>query len=130
MALTALFSVLVFGILAMGVLYRFFADREATALDEELFVIAVAIEDGGDIEALARANATTRVTLVAEDGTVLFDSRSAAQTMGNHLERPEIQQALASGLGGSVRRSETLGEQTIYRAKRLADGSVLRISGT
>jgi len=130
MALTALLSVLAFGVLSMGVLYRFFAARTAAALDSDLGIISAALEGGAGVEALARANADARVTLVLADGTVLFDSRERASDMGNHLDRPEIRDALETGSGASVRRSDTLGEQTIYRARRLRDGSVLRVSGT
>ncbi|MGN0708143.1 MAG: sensor histidine kinase [Faecalibacterium sp.] len=68
-----------------------------------------------------------RITLIAEDGTVLFDS-AAAQPMENHLTRPEIQQALQQGIGRDQRASSTLGYQTYYYARLLADGTILRVS--
>ena len=68
------------------------------------------------------------MTHIAQDGSVLFDSDAEAGEMENHLERPEIRQALTSGVGSSTRQSDTLGEMTIYRAIKLDDGTVLRAS--
>jgi two-component system phosphate regulon sensor histidine kinase PhoR len=70
-----------------------------------------------------------RVTWIAADGSVMYDSEVAnTAQMDNHLARSEIAQALATGEGQSSRYSDTLGEVTYYHALRLADGSVLRIS--
>jgi len=68
------------------------------------------------------------VTLIAPDGGVLYDSRADSAGMENHLAREEVQQALSEGRGQGVRFSDTLQEQTIYRARLLDDGNVLRIS--
>ncbi|MGB6201006.1 MAG: ATP-binding protein [Candidatus Acidiferrales bacterium] len=60
----------------------------------------------------------TRATVIAADGTVLADSDSDFRTMENHSNRPEVQQALATGQGSSVRHSATLGRDLVYRAVR------------
>ena len=69
-----------------------------------------------------------RVTLVGEDGQVLFDSEADSASMENHGERPEIVEAMETGEGQAVRNSETLSENTFYYAVRLENGSVLRIA--
>ena len=69
-----------------------------------------------------------RLTWIAEDGTVLFDNDAAASGLTNHLDRPEIQEALSTGEGESIRGSETLGMDTYYYALRLENGTVLRVS--
>jgi len=56
-----------------------------------------------------------RVTIMATDGGVLADS-SITTIVDNHLNRPEVQQALATGRGFSVRFSTTLGQEMIYAA--------------
>ncbi|MCF0146738.1 MAG: hypothetical protein HUJ73_09170, partial [Eubacterium sp.] len=71
-----------------------------------------------------------RVTLISEDGTVLFESDEDSSQMENHAERPEVQSAFANGSGSATRLSETLGQQTYYYALRIPDGSVIRISRT
>ena len=68
------------------------------------------------------------MTWVAADGKVLYDTETDAETLENHAERDEIKEALTSGSGESIRYSSTLLENTMYCAKRLDDGSVLRIS--
>ena len=86
----------------------------------------------GGAEFLARLEQQPghRVTVVDPTGRVLFDSISNPAQMDNHLDRPEIKAAFASGTGESTRYSGTLGERTYYYAVGLADGSVLRLSGT
>lgn len=69
-----------------------------------------------------------RITLVAPDGAVLFESDADAGQMDNHLSRPEIQDAFAHGNGQSVRKSDTVGQRIYYYAQRLPDGAVLRVS--
>jgi two-component system phosphate regulon sensor histidine kinase PhoR len=60
-----------------------------------------------------------RVTIIAPDGTVLGESQQASAIMPNHSDRPEIIQALASGVGSSTRLSATLGLEMLYTAVRL-----------
>ena len=68
-----------------------------------------------------------RITLISRDGSVLFES-ATDQPMENHLSRPEIQQALASGVGREIRDSQTLGYETYYYAVRMPNGDVLRVA--
>ena len=69
-----------------------------------------------------------RATLVAKDGTVLYDSLVSAASLPNHRSRPEVAQALRGGRGSSERDSETVGYVSIYQAQRLDSGNVLRLS--
>ena len=69
-----------------------------------------------------------RVTWIAADGTVKYDNRSNPKTMENHADRQEVREAMENDSGTSVRRSSTLSEHTMYYAKRLSDGTVLRLS--
>jgi two-component system phosphate regulon sensor histidine kinase PhoR len=69
-----------------------------------------------------------RLTWIAEDGTVLFDNDAGASGLANHLDRPEIQEAMTNGEGESIRSSQTLGMDTYYYALRLENGTVLRVS--
>ena len=59
-----------------------------------------------------------RVSVIRADGHVLADSQSDAQSMENHADRPEVQEALAKGEGRSVRRSVTLNRDLLYYAVR------------
>ena len=71
-----------------------------------------------------------RITLIAADGSVLFDSYADEDDLDNHLSRPEIADALSAGSGQAERLSDTFGARSYYSALRLDDGSVLRIGGT
>ncbi|MBX3324611.1 MAG: ATP-binding protein [Nitrospira sp.] len=65
---------------------------------------------------------SARITLIASDGTVLADSAVRdvdIPTLDNHISRPEVTQALATGHGQDVRASRTTGERTMYHARLL-----------
>jgi two-component system phosphate regulon sensor histidine kinase PhoR len=57
-----------------------------------------------------------RITIIAPDGVVIGESDANIFSMENHLERPEIQQALATGFGRSTRYSQTEGREFLYTA--------------
>lgn len=57
-----------------------------------------------------------RITIVDADGTVLGDTSEPSETMGNHLGREEIQQALSEDYGIAMRESATLHENFMYVA--------------
>lgn len=117
------------------VLYEDFEAQFFNELKSEAHTIAVALESGLPAEeylpALEPARVTDlRVTWVAANGDVLYDSDADATTMENHLAREEIAEALQNGYGDSTRNSATISKKTIYYACRLTDGTVLRVSGT
>ncbi len=69
-----------------------------------------------------------RATLIEQDGTVLYESMVSAENMENHLNRPEIQDAIANGSGEASRKSTTLGTKTYYYSIRLNNGNILRLA--
>ena len=69
-----------------------------------------------------------RVTWIDKDGTVLYDNDASAELLQNHFDRPEIQEAFEQGEGETVRRSDTMNEDTFYYALRLDNGTVLRVA--
>ena len=69
-----------------------------------------------------------RATLVTPDGQVLFDSLVEPATLVGHGSRPEIVSAFSEGSGSSVRASDTLGNVSLYQARLLASGNVIRLS--
>ena len=117
-------------LIIMGVRYGYASDLQATQLRDELSIAAAGTELGG-LDFLETVEAKRfRVTWIQSDGTVLYDSHAESGQMENHLQREEIQQALGYGSGSAVRKSDTLLEKRMYEAKRLSDGSVLRISAS
>ena len=69
-----------------------------------------------------------RITWIAADGSVLYDNDVSADTMTNHMDRPEVRDAFEKGWGESVRKSDTLNMRNFYQAILLEDGTVLRVS--
>ena len=114
--------------LFMGVLYEYFGGVQRNQLKMQTNLAARALENEG-LEYLKGLDATEyRITWIGTDGAVLYDSKSNSDEMENHLEREEIKQALAEGVGESSRYSSTLMERALYCAERLPDGTVLRLS--
>ena len=110
------------------VLYSYFGKVQTEQLRGELSLAAAGTEKYGLAYLNELKEDSFRLTWVGADGRVLFDSVADAAAMENHLQREEIRQALETGSGSSVRTSDTLTEKTLYEAKRLDDGTVLRIS--
>lgn len=128
-----LVSVLVFlvGVTFMiGILYQHFGQQLEKELQNELTYLSIAVENDGTSVLENLPEQAERITLVAADGTVMFDNRANASEMDNHAGREEIAKALESGTGTAVRYSDTLGEKTVYLAQQLSDGTVLRVSST
>ena len=115
-------------LIIMGFLYDYFGGVEENQLRDELSLASAAVEDGGT-DYLSRLTADRcRLTWIAADGSVLYDTRTDAESLENHASRAEVSQALTTGTGESTRYSSTLMEKTMYYAQRLDDGTVLRIS--
>ena len=117
-------------VIITGILYRHSTEEQHTQLGNQLILAVSAVEKNGHAYLDSLKLQDTRVTWIAADGTVVFDSEADASTMENHANREEVKQALSSGAGMSYRQSATLLEETLYLARQLKDGSVLRMSVT
>ena len=115
-------------VLVMGALYSYFGRVQESQLRDELSLAAVGVEKNGSDYLAQLRSEQYRITWLRGDGTVLYDTQADAATMENHAQREEVQQALAAGEGESSRYSSTLLQKTVYYAKRLPDGTVLRLS--
>ena len=101
------------------------------SLKREANLLIVADGEGNvPVSELQRLQLADRLTLIAPDGHALYDNYADAESMENHLQREEVQEALKGGEGRSQRASETLGKNILYYAVRLPDGNVLRLSRT
>lgn len=114
--------------LVMGALYSYFGRVQESQLRDELSLAAVGVEQNGTDYLKQLESDQYRITWLRADGAVLYDTRADAESMENHAQRQEVQQALATGEGESSRYSDTLLQKTVYYAKRLPDGTVLRLS--
>lgn len=138
MSLLALAACLVTFAATLTVSYQTALNRMETETFRQASLVAAGLEEIQGmpeekkqeyLEAVGRSD-RSRVTVIEPDGTVSFDSNYDPAQMENHLERPEVQEALNGGEGASTRTSATLGQQTYYTAILLSDGEILRLSNT
>ena len=125
----ALIAILVTLIGVTSIYYYLFENQ----VRKDLHVLAETLVDSGvfekeKLEDMSFESEDVRVTWIDADGTVLYDSWNDAQSMENHMERPEIQDAFASGTGDSMRTSDTMQMNTYYYALRIQDGTVVRVA--
>ena len=117
-------------LLITGALYSYFASEQSDQLYLQAELAARAVEGEGAEYFDGLDSSRLRLTWIAADGSVIYDTDAEAGEMENHAEREEFREALATGHGESSRYSSTLSEETIYQALRLADGTVLRASSS
>ena len=117
-------------LLFMTVLYDYFSSVQQSQMRAQLDFASQGVLNEGIDYFNGLDEKKYRITWIGTDGSVLYDSASEAGDMENHFQREEVKKALAEGYGDSSRYSSTLTERYLYSAKRLSDGTVLRISVT
>ena len=124
----ALAVIILCGTFLIGILYGHFNDLVFDELENQLYFISNAVADGGDEYLQSVSGCENRITVVNEDGTVAYDSKTDPEDMDNHLMREEIREAFEYSEGNSLRYSDTIGTRTLYYANRMDAGRVIRIS--
>lgn len=114
--------------LVMGILYRYFGKQLDGELEKEASYLAYGVEQNGVnyLEHLKQKDA--RITYIDASGNVLYDSQADISSMENHSDRKEFEEAVQKGHGYAERMSSTLSEKTVYYARKLTDGTVLRVA--
>lgn len=115
-------------VLIMGVLYSYFSKEQRNQLKIQTTLAAQGVNEVGKLFFEELDTKNYRITWINSDGTVLYDSEKSYSEMGNHVEREEVEEALETGYGESTRYSDTLMERSLYSAKKLDNGTVLRLS--
>ena len=112
--------------LCIFVFHKAFTAQAWTGLEQEAELVSAGYDLVAEPKALSVfVTDDLRITLISQDGCVLFES-ATDQPMENHLTRPEIRQAMESGVGKDIRDSQTMGYETYYYAVRLPSGEILR----
>ena len=130
MALLTSIAILLISIILCLVFYHQFSKQIKKGLREQAQVFLNDNTESALSELQFIEERYLRATLILNNGDVLFDNTSEAQSLENHLERTEVFEAIKYGDGESSRYSQTLGLRTYYYAIRLTDGSVLRLAKT
>lgn len=128
--LTSVLVLIISLVLTMGILFSFFEGQIKKELQSEADYIEYAVTQHEEGFFKNFSSGEKRITLIGADGTVLEDTSANPADMDNHADREEVKDALEKGSGTSVRYSKTLTEKTVYYARRMENGNVLRISTT
>lgn len=110
-----------------GNLYTYFEEQLFNELESE----SIFLEDyvlNGDLLKLQNLETKNRITLIHSNGSVYFDNTVSFEEMENHALRSEFLGAKDKGVSKVSRYSSTMTEKTLYFAKLLSNGDVLRIS--
>ncbi len=115
--------------LCIFVFHKAFTAQAWTGLEQEAELVSAGYEmtDQQPQELTHFVTEDLRITLISQDGSVLFES-ATDQPMENHLSRPEIKQAISDGVGKDIRDSQTMGYETYYYAVLLPTGEILRVA--
>ena len=109
--LVAIVAIAAFTLAGTAYLQKNLVESTREELCEEADVVAAALEQSpSSLELLESLNlGDSRLTLLAQDGTVLYDNEEDPQVMGNHASRPEVREAVQTGSGSAERASSTIG---------------------
>lgn len=127
---TFLVGVLVYficAVLFISNIYSYFEKQIYKELESESIFLEEYAEKK-QFDNLAALKTNNRITIIRKDGTVLFDNNANASKMENHAFRTEFVEAIQNGSSTISRYSSTMTEKTLYYAKLLITGDVLRIS--
>ena len=127
---TSIFVLIISFCMIFAVLFEYFEIQSFTELENEAEYISYAVKTIGASYIDNFNGDDKRITLVSHDGKVIADTSADAKELENHAERSEIKDANANGDGKSSRYSKTLMQKTLYYAKKLDDGTILRVSTT
>ena len=129
LVLIAAVAIILTSIFATFTYYRIFRTEVFGSLRTCAYVLAESIpEEETNLGNYSMLDEELRITLIEGDGTVLMDTNADIGGMSNHGERPEIKNAVLTGEGQDVRKSETLEKSTFYYAMQLEDGKILRVA--
>lgn len=125
--------------LVIGIAYNKEQQVFKSQLEQQAMLLAATMENTTpelDVESLEKLSSDihgifeNRITYIASDGTVLFDNEADISQMENHLNREEVVAAKQSGTGMAIRESYTMSEMTVYCARTIGYGCVVRVAGT
>lgn len=116
----------------MFVFYSGYAKRSNEDLRNIVMTMGESLNNHEDdvafLEGLANKKLDFRITLIREDGEVLYDSKKDSNLLPSHKDRPEVIEAKRLGYAQVERYSNTLSKDLYYVSLRLDDGNMIRIS--
>lgn len=133
MSILTLITLVCTAVLILASSYMLFSSRLKNEIKDEAVLLSEVLNYADDdLNMLASSKtkfAHKRVTLIAADGSVLYDNIGDYTAFPKHNDRPEVRKALETGIGEAQRSSDTAGIKYYYCAVRLDDGNILRFAG-
>ncbi len=130
--LIAALAIILTAVCTTIVYYRLFRKEVFENLKDFCYVMEeTGVFESGDVSSwgqYANGNTHLRITVIDDEGRVLYDTYSEANYSDNHKDRPEIAQAYKNGSGQSIRRSTTINKSNYYYAILMKNGDVLRVA--
>ncbi len=120
-------SIILTAVCTVLIYYGMFKKNTMTNVRNTVIVLSD-VMNNKDVQLDVIKKVNGRITLIDTDGTVLYDNSADYRVMENHIDRPEVKEALEYGTGTSVHSSATLGYNSYYCAVKLNDGRILRYS--
>lgn len=115
-------------IASMFIYYSVYVDRSNKDLSNIVMSIGETlnrIDDDEDyLKDLAKKKRDFRITLIKEDGDVIFDSSKDPKLLPTHSDRPEVIKAKKSGFASVERYSNTLSKDLYYVSLKLDDSTI------
>lgn len=119
-------------IASMFIYYSVYVDRSNKDLSNIVIAMGETLnkidDDENYLDDVARKKRDFRITLIKEDGDVVYDSSQDAKFLPTHKDRPEVIKAQKNGFAKIERYSNTLSKDLYYVSLRLEDGNILRVS--
>ena len=119
-------------IVSMFIYYSVYVDRSNKGLSNIVIVMGETLnkidDDEKFLEKIAKKKRDFRITLIKEDGDVIFDSSEDAHFLPTHKDRPEVIKAKENGFAQVERYSTTLSKDLYYVSLKLEDGNIIRVS--
>ena len=115
-------------LLILTVLHGYYFNVQKEQMKLQVSLVAEGVELSGVEYLKELAPEEHRITWISADGKVLYDTDEDETGMENHLDREEVEEAFKTGYGESSRISSTMTQRLFYSAKKLSDGTVIRIS--
>ena len=119
-------------IVSMFIYYSVYVDRSNRDLSNIVITMSETLkridDDENYLDSVAKKKRDFRITLIKDDGDVLYDSAENANFLPSHKDRPEVIKAQKNGFAEVERFSNTLSKDLYYVSLRLDDGSILRVS--
>lgn len=128
----ALLTLFLSTVASMFVFYSGYAKRSNEDLRNIVMTMGESLnkyeDDIAYLEGLTNKKLDFRITLIREDGEVLYDSKKDVKLLPSHKDRPEVIEAKKLGYAQVERYSNTLSKDLYYVSLRLDDGNMIRIS--